>query len=48
MSEDSYVVVEGRVKKVKEGSEMDVIMQEIAWQMFRIGYGKHVLEKEKK
>ena len=47
MNKDPYVVIEGRVKKIEEGSEMDVIMQEIAWQMFRIGYGKHVLEKEK-
>jgi hypothetical protein len=41
------IVVEGRVKEIEEGNEMDAIMSEIAWQMFRIGYGKHTLEKEK-
>jgi hypothetical protein len=39
------IVVEGRVKEIEEENEMDVIMSEIAWQTFRIGYGKHVLGK---
>ena len=48
MSEDTFVVVEGRVKKTKEGNEMDIIMQEIAWQMFRMNYGNRVLSDKEK
>lgn len=48
MSEDTFVMVEGRVKKTKDGDEMDIIMQEIAWQMFRMNYGNRVLSDKEK
>jgi|GEM_PF-4542362 len=42
------VVSEGRVVEVEEGKEFEVIMQEIAWQMFRMNYGNRVLSDKEK